>query len=441
MNRAGFVGFVGFLGFTLACGGGSPLARFAPKRSAHETYAESLREAGLDDAALGKAWLDAAAAALVSPPAVTLPLRETGYLDPATPSAVAYRFELPRGRRLAVNVTLESRQPARLFLDLFRAVEGGTEHLASADAGATELQHVARSAGTYILRLQAELLGGGRYTITQRTESTLGFPVKDAGEADIGSLFGDARDGGSRDHHGVDIFAPRGTPVLAAADGIVGSVATTDIGGRVVWLYDATQGQSLYYAHLDDWAVRDGQRVAAGDVLGFVGNTGNARTTPPHLHFGIYSRGPVDPLPFIRASDRVPAAPAGRLALLGEWGRIARGPAVFRAAPDTTETSVATLPNSTAVRVHAATASFFRVSLPDGRQGFIEAGDVGGAGRPLRTARLARAAPIRDHPAAHGIIIRHLDRGTRVPVLAEFSDFLLVEAPEGGHGWLQRDVS
>ena len=87
---------------------------------------------------------------------------------------------------------------------------------------------------------------------------------------------------------------------MAAAPGTVTRVNETNLGGKVVWLRD-TLGNSLYYAHLDSQAVSSGMQVNIGDTLGFVGNTGNARTTPPHLHFGVYRRGegPVDPWWFL----------------------------------------------------------------------------------------------------------------------------------------------
>ena len=106
------------------------------------------------------------------------------------------------------------------------------------------------------------------------------------------------------------MFAPRGTPVLAGAAGRVSRVQETPVGGRVVWLQ--TDAGSLYYAHLDRQLVEPGARVAAGDTLGTVGNTGNAAATPPHLHFGVYGRrGAVDPEPFVvgrRAEPRTESA-------------------------------------------------------------------------------------------------------------------------------------
>jgi murein DD-endopeptidase MepM/ murein hydrolase activator NlpD len=87
-------------------------------------------------------------------------------------------------------------------------------------------------------------------------------------------------------HHGIDIFAPMGTPLLAVADGTVFSVGWNNLGGNRLWLRDK-DGNEFYYAHLSAFSplALDGLRVKAGAVLGFVGNSGDAITTPPHLHF------------------------------------------------------------------------------------------------------------------------------------------------------------
>ena len=137
--------------------------------------------------------------------------------------------------------------------------------------------------------------------VEQGVTAALTFPVRGRGPSAVKSVFGDARDGGRRDHHGIDIFAPRHTPVLAASAGLVTWVGTNRLGGNVVWVWNAARRQSHYYAHLSRQAVNVGQHVSAGDVVGYVGNSGNAQTTPPHLHFGIYSRGegPIDPLPYV----------------------------------------------------------------------------------------------------------------------------------------------
>jgi hypothetical protein len=126
------------------------------------------------------------------------------------------------------------------------------------------------------------------------------FPVSEGINANVQSYWGANRDGGARSHEGIDIFAKRGTPVVAATNGSIGYTGEKGLGGKQVWLRDRKRGQSLYYAHLDSIADVSGN-IKRGDTIGFVGNTGNARTTPPHLHFGIYKsyRGAINPLHFV----------------------------------------------------------------------------------------------------------------------------------------------
>ena len=116
--------------------------------------------------------------------------------------------------------------------------------------------------------------------------------------ASIRSLFGASRDSGRRNHEGVDIYVQRLTPVLAVAAGRA-MPGRDALGGNIVWLN--TAGTSYYYAHLDRVAIGVQQQVRVGDVLGYVGNTGNAGGMPSHLHFGVYrwGRDPVDPLPLL----------------------------------------------------------------------------------------------------------------------------------------------
>jgi murein DD-endopeptidase MepM/ murein hydrolase activator NlpD len=121
------------------------------------------------------------------------------------------------------------------------------------------------------------------------------------------SGFGVERDAGRRLHEGIDIFAPKGTDVVAVAGGIA-RTGTNRLGGNVVWVYAPGEGRTFYYAHLDRSAIGAVALVEAGDVLGYVGNTGNAARTPPHLHFGIYDDGAIDPWPFVAPDQPVPAA-------------------------------------------------------------------------------------------------------------------------------------
>ncbi|HEX8844708.1 MAG TPA: M23 family metallopeptidase [Pyrinomonadaceae bacterium] len=106
---------------------------------------------------------------------------------------------------------------------------------------------------------------------------------------------------GERLHEWQDIFAKRGTPVYSATEGYVVRVGETNLGGQTVAVLGAG-GRVYYYAHLDAYApdVAVGEYVTTETVLGYVGTTGNARNTPPHLHFGVYtSAGAVDPLPLL----------------------------------------------------------------------------------------------------------------------------------------------
>jgi murein DD-endopeptidase MepM/ murein hydrolase activator NlpD len=134
--------------------------------------------------------------------------------------------------------------------------------------------------------------------------SQLTVPVQGVARASLRSSWGDPRSGHRR-HQGIDIFAHRGTPVIAASDGEVVRVGHDRLGGNVVWV--AGGGARLYYyAHLDAFrpGLAKGQTVRAGTPLGRVGTTGNARGTPPHLHFGVYPAShaflAVDPTPLLR---------------------------------------------------------------------------------------------------------------------------------------------
>ncbi len=135
------------------------------------------------------------------------------------------------------------------------------------------------------------------------------FPVY--GPSQFGDSYGAFRgDVSGNWHHGDDIFAPLGAPILAVADGIVFSVGWNDVGGNRLWLRD-DQGNEFYYAHLSAFTplAKNGAHVRAGEMLGFVGNTGDAQGTPTHLHFEVHPYsllfmgydGAVDPTPYLNA--------------------------------------------------------------------------------------------------------------------------------------------
>ncbi|HVR44829.1 MAG TPA: M23 family metallopeptidase [Thermoanaerobaculia bacterium] len=141
--------------------------------------------------------------------------------------------------------------------------------------------------------------------------SSLILPVANLHPRTLSDSWGAPRDGGRRRHRGIDIFAPRGTPIVAVADGVVTYIGNQPKGGRCLWLATET-GLSFYYAHLDRWApgLYEGMSVRQGVTLGFVGNTGNALTTPPHLHFSVVDGDDsVNPYPILRRASRASARP------------------------------------------------------------------------------------------------------------------------------------
>jgi murein DD-endopeptidase MepM/ murein hydrolase activator NlpD len=138
---------------------------------------------------------------------------------------------------------------------------------------------------------------------------TLTIPVAGVKAEDLLDTFNEKR--GERRHDTLDIPAPRGTPVLAATDGRVLRLFTSERGGLMIYTADSTERFVLMYAHLDGYAdgVSDSSRLRRGQVIGYVGTTGNAPPNVPHLHFAIarssnvrrwWEGTPVDPLPLLR---------------------------------------------------------------------------------------------------------------------------------------------
>ncbi len=280
--------------------------------SPHTRYEAWLRLRQLDRTPTGSAWLAAADRAVREPLPAAAPFVRAGTFDTGSGAAAAWLFPVRRGQRVSVVATATV---GRLFVDVFRARNDTL--LASAPGGDAQVVYDATADEELIVRVQPELQQVGAYRVVQQSRASMTFPIHGLGGRAVQSGFGSARDAGRRQHQGVDIFAPRGTPVVAATDGWIGNSRSNRLGGNVVWVWSPLRGVSTYYAHLDRQAVMPGERVNAGDLVGWVGNTGNARTTPPHLHFGVYlgAGGAVDPLPFIcdgncggRINLRVPAA-------------------------------------------------------------------------------------------------------------------------------------
>jgi len=138
----------------------------------------------------------------------------------------------------------------------------------------------------------------------------IGYPLPNVRPGELKSQFLDKRRGHT--HHAIDLMRRRGTPVLAVTDGTIRKLYRSRQGGISIYLFDGTQDFCFFYGHLDHYAkgLREGQAVLKGDVIGYVGSTGNAKRTSPHLHFAVSRTGPerrwsggvpLDPFPILRA--------------------------------------------------------------------------------------------------------------------------------------------
>jgi peptidoglycan LD-endopeptidase LytH len=140
--------------------------------------------------------------------------------------------------------------------------------------------------------IRSETVGADPIAVLRRHD--LRLPVDDDDvDVDVDDWkghFAQRRGGGSRGHEAIDILAPRHTPVVAVEDGTIARLFNSKAGGITVYQFDPTEQFCYYYAHLQRYAagLRDGQRISKGDVIGYVGTTGNAPPNTPHLHFAIF---------------------------------------------------------------------------------------------------------------------------------------------------------
>jgi murein DD-endopeptidase MepM/ murein hydrolase activator NlpD/SH3-like domain-containing protein len=414
-----------------------------PELTAWETYNAALDSMGLADSQLAQSWRAAAEQAVQDSLFIDSPLREMAYFKAEQPMANGYRVDLKRGELL--NINLRSYPDSTLiFLDLF--IEETIDSITSlrpvfhANEYQTDsLEYEIDLNGTYILRVQPELLATGRYTLELIVQPAYSFfPVSGKGNPDVWSFFGDPREGGRRTHKGIDIFARRGTPVVACTDGYIRSVRDTSLGGRQVWLQDTLRNQSLYYAHLHTQLVEEGVWVKAGDTLGTVGNTGNARSTSPHLHFSIYKRGfgAIDPHPFVARQSDQPSNYLGDTTLLGQLMRVRDGNAVLRIGPGSRFERVGPIDRHLPVEVIGATKGWYRVLRPDGQQGYLYGSSLESIERPLEQLVLDQSSELLQSAASSASPIAQVQKNEQVNVLGKNGKFQLVES-EAGRGWLQ----
>ena len=340
--------------------------------SAREAYLIALEETGISSSAMAKDWVRQGDESLLTQLSPSLPFVEEGVVEPLHIVALSYRLELKRGQRLTALGTIST--DSDLFIDLFEIRDGqelSPRRIASADS-TFQLEHEVTRTGTYVLRVQPEILASGHFKLELRAESSIIFPVSGKTIKSILSQFGVPRDAGRRQHHGVDIFAARGTPVVAVKAGRITSTKIGGLGGKTVWLRD-NSGTSFYYAHLDSQLVSEGQWVLPGDTLGLVGNTGNARATSPHLHFGVYASGPHDPWHYL--FDSFPA-PAKLTVSPDLFGKIVTVTSDLLRNPSRKSKSVRPIKGPLTARVVGGSGTYLHVRLDGMTDGFVRRADV-----------------------------------------------------------------
>jgi peptidoglycan LD-endopeptidase LytH len=275
--------------------------------SPYESYLKSLEQTGIAKSTMGKKWISSGQNALLTPnESVKYPFKSEIYFREIAPMAVSYSLKYEENAKITFKISSKGKENNGVYVDLVENVPNKTrlKNFYVKDTVFTFEDNVGKN---LILRIQPQLLVNQYVTLEIIENPKLAFPVKNGSNRDIQSYWGVDRDGGRRRHEGIDIFNKKGTPILAVEDGIISQVGINNLGGKVVWQRLGLFGQSIYYAHLDSQVVSSGQTVKKGDVLGFMGNTGNARTTPPHLHFGIYTGGgAIDPLLYVQKRDTIP---------------------------------------------------------------------------------------------------------------------------------------
>lgn len=430
-----------FLAVLTSCSGKTTLNHLFEKASPYEKYKRSLAEARLDQTALGADWIKAGEVSLYDSLHIKLPYTETGYFSPEKPSAICLRYRALEGQNIYITLQPLSHPDAIFFIDVFEVKSDSSLQLIQATDSLHSLAYEVENGGWHALRIQPELLRGGAFVLNISFQPSLSFPVGGKTSQAVGSFFGDPREGGKRPHKGIDIFAPKGTPVLAASEGVVGRVTYNRLGGKVVWLNSAKKRFTQYYAHLDSQAVQAGQRVQAGDTLGFVGNTGNARTTPPHLHFSIYKygEGAVDPYPFVHALlEEAPSADIDT-SQVGIPARTKATQSNLRQSPTTSSPVLVTYPQHTLVNIDAKTDRWYRITLPNAQTGFLHESLVESIEEP--TAKIELNENDSFYLDINGQALKGNWSWMEGPsqVLAAFDTLLYVKTAQGYYGWAGDD--
>jgi len=402
--------------------------------SPHDSYYSALLRENLRSTA--ERWRSDAEESLSSPLPITLPygerrLLETHYLQPVT-----FSIDVKIDQLIQVDIFPSPNTRVEVFVDIFHVQDTAKlTRIGSMPAKALTLKLAVEQTGKYLVRIHPSHSAQGLMDVAITSPLRYGFPVDTERENAVQSFFGVDRDGGARRHEGIDIFAPRGTPVIAAEAGMVTRVGDTPRGGKNVWVRG--DQRSFYYAHLDSIAVSPGSRVARGEVLGTVGNTGNAVTTNPHLHFGIYkfAQGAVDPLPFVGRKKSVNSFTPPSVELSPRLLSIRAEKANLRSAPSQKSAIIASLMLAELMQVDSIAGNWLRVTTGDGIKGFIARNLT--QTPPENSLTLSENHTAFYLPNDSAPVIGNFSAGEKLPALGRFGSFVWVKMPGGVYAWVK----
>ncbi len=312
-------------------------------------------------------WKTSHQRAMATPLTIELPYFTSVQIKHADASALVYAVTVKRGEQLIAEV----RKPAntsRFILELFNGNPTTSEELlAELPEQSVAASWVAREDDSVRISLQPAVNDTGVYHVKIYRQPAYRFPVAGKDNRAMQSFWGAGRDGGARSHEGIDIFAAKGTPIVAVADGRISSSGEKGLGGKQVWLRETITQFNVYYAHLDSFIVTAGDAVKAGDTLGYVGNTGNAAGGAPHLHFGVYGMdGAIDPLAFIK---QLPV-PDDRTFAIGS-PEMSNANTPLRGGPGSQYPTILQLNKNEPIKVQARSGNWLHVTVRDSMAGFV----------------------------------------------------------------------
>lgn len=342
------------------------------KKTDRQKYAEKLLKDSGKLNPIVNAWLNAAEFSLNNSLNVSNKFFEKGRFYLNDSMATSFSVNVKQGQKINVSLNIIAKKGFSVYMDMWEAGDSVFKKqpifITASDTSTNSMEYVILKDQKIIIRFQQQLSSLGDYEFEINTNPLFYFPIAASVKSNIGSLWGDDRDAGVRKHEGIDIFASKKSPVVAVADGIISGVSVNELGGKVIFLRPENLNYNVYYAHLDSQLVDEGQQVIKGQTIGLVGNTGNARFTTPHLHFGIYTMsGAVDPLLFVKA---IPVVKKTTIQLPEKSNFItARSTKLLH--DIILKKTILLLGQNVQVKVHAVVDNFYRIVTTDGKKGFV----------------------------------------------------------------------